>query len=123
MPLASIEGLTYLEFIGKQTNECLASSPLAHLTRPPKGSSHEDAAHHSIAVQQMEGRFDHHLHHQKYFIKNNYEQEFLMASSDPDVSRYICSQALLSHLFSISLENGEQITETGNKVLKTNHML
>ena len=32
MPLATIEGLIYLEFIGKRTNEDLASYPLVHLT-------------------------------------------------------------------------------------------
>ena len=34
LPLVSKEGLIYSEFIGKPTNEDLASHPLVHLTSP-----------------------------------------------------------------------------------------
>ena len=54
MPLVSKEGLMYLEFIGKPTNEDLASYPLVHLTSPHKWDrTMLDATnpHHSLTTE------------------------------------------------------------------------
>ena len=118
MPLVSKERLLYLEFIGKPTNEDLASYHLIHLSSHHKWDlTMVDATgpHHSLTTDGG----DHGSPTGPFKDQKSYQQESLMDSSDLDVIR-IHLQSSLSEFdpneksFLLPLENGEQITKKGN---------
>ena len=130
IPLVSREGVmySYLEFIGKPIIDDLTKYPSVHLTSSqPWDPTMLDAPniYHSLTTD--EGNMAHQLEPQKVHNRKYYQQESLIASSDPDVIKIPLQSSLCLNfydkIFSPQQENGEQITEKGNKVLTTNFTL
>ena len=100
MPLVSKEGLTYLEFIGKETNEDVAPYPLFHLTSThPWDPTMLDATnpYHSLTTDGVEhgsptGTSD------GSQLKTLSKEESVMTSSDPDVTKIHLQPSLCKKL-------------------------
>ena len=119
MPLVSKEGLMYLEFIGKPTNEDLATYQLIHIT-----------SHHAWDPTMLDATNPYHSLTTDGGECGSPAQASLMASSDPDVIKIHLQSSLCLNLtsmktfaHSLPLENGEQITKKGSRVLNTNFTL
>ena len=131
IPLVSREGLMYLEFIGKPTIDDLAKYPLVHLTSPhpwiptmPDAPNHYDSlttdgGEHGSPTGSSEGS-------EPKILSTRVPNGFFRSRCDQDPSAvkpmfeiYPCHKSY-ENFFSPPQENGEQITENGNKVLTTN---
>ena len=100
MPLVSKEGLMYLELIGKPTNEDLLITDQSTLltSTHPWDPTMPDAPnpHHRLTTDGREHGSQNGL--QKVQNQNIYQQETLMASSDPDVIMIHLQSSLCSNL-------------------------
>ena len=121
MSLESKEGLMYLEFIGKETNEDLASYRIFHLTSPhkwdptildatnPYHSLTTDGGEHRSPTGPSEGSKLKTVSTRapNGFFKSRYDQ-------DPSAVKPMSEFNLNRNFLSLPLENGEQITKKGN---------
>ena len=115
--LVSRDRLIYLEFISKPTIDYLTKYPSVHLTSPHAW----DLTMLDHTLLQMEGSMDHQWDLQKVHNRKYYQQESLMACSDPDVIKIHLQSSLclnLTCLINLVTKSSHHQKRMGSRLMK-----